>query len=161
MTDPRSSRPEPVSNRVVLLGAVGLVVVLLLGILIVVLAGDDTPAGSPPTSAPVPITTPDGAVVPSGDSPSIIPRPNEGTGPVEAGDPGGAAQLALFGLLALSIAGIGFMIFHGGKKTQANRARWLAAAEQPEPPATGSTEPHSTETQANETLDSPSDHSPT
>lgn len=155
MTDPRSSRPEPVSNRIVLLGAVGLVVILLLGILIVVLAGDDTPAGSPPTSAPITVITPDGSVVPGGDRPSIIPRPNEGTGPTEAGDPGGAAQLALFGLLALSIGGIGFMIFRGGKKTQANRARWLAAAEQPEPPATGSTEANPTKSP-----DSPSDHSP-
>lgn len=159
MTDPRSSRPEPVSNRIVLLGAVGLVVILLLGILIVVLSGDDTPAGSPPTSAPVTVTTPDGSLVPDGDRPSIIPRPNEGTGPTEAGDPGGSAQLALFGLLVLSIGGIGFMVFHGGKKTQANRARWLAAAEQPEPPATGSTEAQATETQATETRDSPSDHS--
>lgn len=134
MTAPRSSRPEPISNRSVALGAVGLVVILLLGILIVVLAGDDTPAGSPRTA--VPITTPDGSVVPGGDRPSSIPLPSEGTGPVEAGDPGGAAQLALFGLLILSVAAIGFVIFRGGKKTRANRALWLAAAERPEPPAT-------------------------
>lgn len=135
MTDPQSSRPEPVSNRMVALGAVGLVVILLLGILIVVLAGDDTPAGSPPTTVPVTVTTPDGSVVPGGERPSSIPLPSEGTGPTESGDPGGVEQLALFGLLVVAVAGIGFVIFRGGKKTRANRALWLAAAEQPEPSA--------------------------
>lgn len=115
----------------VALGAVSLVGILLAGILIVVLAGDDTPAGSPRTTTAV--TTPDGSVVPGGDRPNSIPRPNEGTGPTESGDPGGIEQLGLFGLLLAAVAGIGFMIFRGGKKTRANRALWLAAAEQPEP----------------------------
>lgn len=139
MTSSQSSRPESISNRTVAFGAVGLVVILLLGILIVVLAGDDTPVGSPGTTIPVTVTTPDGSVVPGSDSPSIIPRPNEGTGPTEAGDPGGASQLALFGVLILSLAVIGFVVFRGGKKTRANRALWLAAANEPEPPPSGST----------------------
>lgn len=138
MTAPRSSRPEPISNRSVALGAVGLVVILVLGIVIVVLAGDDTPAGSPTTSAPVLVTTPDGSVVPGGERPSSIPLPSEGVGPTDPGDPGGVEQLALFGLLILSVAGIGFVIFRGGKKSRANRARWLAAADQPEPSPVGS-----------------------
>lgn len=136
MTAPRSSRPEPISNRSVALGAVALVLILLLGIVIVVLAGDDTPTGSPKTS--VPITTPDGSVVPDGERPSSIPQPNEGRAPTDPGDPGGAEQLALFSLLILSVAGIGFVIFRGGKKSQANRARWLAAADEPESTPTGS-----------------------
>ena len=136
MAAPRSSRPEPISNRTVALGAVALVVILLLGILIVVLSGDDTPTGGAANTVPATVTTPDGSVVPGGERPSSIPLPSQGKGPTDAGDPGGAEQLILFGLLMLSVGGIGFMIFRGGKKTRANRALWLAAAEQPEPPAT-------------------------
>lgn len=62
-------------------------------------------------------------------APSIIPNPAEGVAPEDAGDPGGWQQLALFGLLAASLLGIGVVVFRGGKKAQANRARWRAAAE--------------------------------
>ena len=61
-------------------------------------------------------------------SPDIIPNPAEGVGPSDPGDPGGWQQLALFGLLAASLLGIGFVIFRGSKRAQANRARWREAA---------------------------------
>src|SRR5690606_7150865 len=83
--------------------------------------------------------TPDGSTIPNSQSPGIIPDPSEGRGPVDSGDPGGSEQLALFGVLVLAIVGIGFVVFRGGRKAQANRAIWLANADEPEradsPPA--------------------------
>ncbi len=38
-------------------------------------------------------------------TPHIIPRPNSGHAPTEAGDRGGALQLGLLGLLVVSVSG--------------------------------------------------------
>lgn len=64
-----------------------------------------------------------------GAKPHIIPRPNEGRAPEEPGDRGGWAQLSLLGLIVVAVVGIGYAVVRGTKKTRANRAAWLAAAE--------------------------------
>lgn len=58
----------------------------------------------------------------------MIPQPNEGKAPKDSGDRGGWAQLALFGLLVVAIAGIGAVVLRGNAKARRNRAAWRAAA---------------------------------
>jgi hypothetical protein len=41
----------------------------------------------------------------------IIPRPNSGHDPAEAGDRGGALQLAVLGLLVAGVGFVGFKVF--------------------------------------------------
>ena len=41
----------------------------------------------------------------------IIPRPNSGHEPTEAGDRGGALQLAVLGLIVVGVSVVGFNIF--------------------------------------------------
>lgn len=62
-------------------------------------------------------------------SPAIIPKPNSGEAPDEAGDRGGWAQLALLGMIVLALGGIGFAVARGSRRSRANRAEWLAAAD--------------------------------
>jgi len=131
MSEIRSARPDPVSRRTIVLSAAALVAVLIAGIMIVVVSGDDSPTGTP-TTLPVTITTPDGSVVPAGQNPSIIPDPSQGQGPTEPGDPGSAEQLGLLAVLLVALIGIGVVVFRGSRKTQARRAQWLAAANEPE-----------------------------
>ena len=64
-----------------------------------------------------------------GAKPHIIPRPNDGHRPTNNGDRGGWEQLALMGLIMGSMAGIGVVVFYGGRKARANRALWRAAGE--------------------------------
>lgn len=63
-----------------------------------------------------------------GGKPHIIPRINDGAPPKKPGDRGGWEQLAIFGLMASALAGIGFAIFRGGKTARANRGMWFDAA---------------------------------
>ncbi len=62
-----------------------------------------------------------------GATPNIIPRPGEGKAPSAPNERGGGVQLALFGLVLAAMAGIGVMIFRGGKTEQAGQAEWAAA----------------------------------
>ena len=73
-----------------------------------------------PGSEPQPTATESG-------TPHIIDRPNSGSKPTNPGDRGGSEQLLLFGGMVLALGGIGFVIFRGGSKAQANRERWKAA----------------------------------
>lgn len=59
--------------------------------------------------------------------PTSIPRPGSGTAPQRPGDRGGWEQLAIFGLTLASMAGIGVVIFRGGKKARAGKALWAEA----------------------------------
>jgi hypothetical protein len=62
-----------------------------------------------------------------GATPNIIPRPGEGKAPASPNERGGSEQLALFGLVLAAMAGIGVVIFRGGKSARAGRAEWMAA----------------------------------
>jgi hypothetical protein len=64
-----------------------------------------------------------------GSKPHIIPRPNSGKAPEEAGDRGGWAQLSLLGLIVVAIGGVSYGVVRGTKRSRANRSAWLAAAE--------------------------------
>lgn len=64
-----------------------------------------------------------------GAKPHIIPRPNEGQEPEEAGDRGGWAQLGLLGLIVVSMAGIAMVVVRGSSASRARRQAWLIAAE--------------------------------
>jgi hypothetical protein len=46
----------------------------------------------------------------AGQTKSVIPKPNSGSAPQQAGDRGGALQLGLFGVLVLALAFIGAVI---------------------------------------------------
>jgi uncharacterized protein HemX len=69
---------------------------MLLGALVCVVALAVPAGGQEPTSSTRP------PAVPSQD---IIPRPDSGAAPQEAGDRGGALQLALLALLVVAIGG--------------------------------------------------------
>lgn len=57
-------------------------------------------------------------IAPGAEAPQIIPRPDVGAEPEEAGDRGGALQLALLGLLVVAIGGAVLLLVH-----QSQRAR--------------------------------------
>jgi len=61
------------------------------------------------------------------EAPHIIPTPAEGRAPENPGDPGGWEQLALFGVLILAFALIGFLIWRTSRKARAAQAARLAA----------------------------------
>lgn len=78
-------------------------------------------------TAPQVAVGPAGAVpVQDGEAPSqdIIPEPNSGREPEEAGDRGGALQLAILGLVVAAILGGGTYV-----ALQARRARYSASSE--------------------------------
>ncbi|MFZ6002863.1 MAG: hypothetical protein ACOYXM_02920 [Actinomycetota bacterium] len=67
--------------------------VLALGLSVVVVVGQQAPLlgqEAPTTAVP---------------APDIVPKPNSGSAPAEAGDRGGALQLAVLGLVILAIGG--------------------------------------------------------
>lgn len=85
-------------------------------------AGNVVPGGDP-------AATPGADTVPeAGGRPGIIPDPTEGRGASAPEEPGGWMQLALFGVLALALLGIGYRAFRGGSRARTNRAAWHAAA---------------------------------
>ncbi|MGE3621790.1 MAG: hypothetical protein AB7L84_15145 [Acidimicrobiia bacterium] len=87
-----------------LLGSLALTLTLATGP--VTAAGAQEPGRSTTTLAPA---------VPA---PDIIPRPNSGSEPTEAGDRGGALQLGLLGLLVAAVGGGGYALAR-----QSRRAR--------------------------------------
>jgi hypothetical protein len=66
---------------------------------------------------PTTTTTEAGEVVPT---PDIVPAPNSGDEPTEAGDRGGALQL---GLLAVVLAGIGLVVYLARRQSLRARGR--------------------------------------
>ena len=100
--------------------AAGLIlgVVILLGVVIVAATSDPGPRRD--TQGQL---TEDG-----GAKPHIIPRPGEGRAPQNPGDRGGSEQLALFGVMAVALGGIGFMALRGGRRARTGREAWKAAA---------------------------------
>jgi hypothetical protein len=61
-----------------------------------------------PTSTPTTVAMTDDSQ--AGQTKSVIPKPNSGSAPEQAGDRGGALQIGLFGVLVLALAFIGAVI---------------------------------------------------
>jgi len=125
--------PTEYSRKTFVLAGVVMLVLLFLGALAAgfYVDANDTPMGGAETATIDDAPAPKGAPAPPAGAtkPSSLPRPADGRAPEEDGDPGGWQQIALFGLLAASMLGIGAAIFVGSRRTRANKAAWLAAAE--------------------------------
>ena len=105
------------SRKTLILSALALGLVLVLGVAVVALTTDSSPRRDTQGQTPEA----------GGSKPHIIPRPGDGQAPQSPGDRGGWEQLTLFTVMLGAMAGIGVVIFRGGRKARANRARWLAA----------------------------------
>lgn len=68
-----------------------------------------------PTAAQEPTTASTTVAVPPQD---IIPRPNSGSEPQEAGDRGGALQLGLLALVVTAIGGTVLVLVHRSRRSQ-------------------------------------------
>jgi len=55
-------------------------------------------------------------------APDIIPQPNTDSAPTEAGDHGGALQLALLGLVVVAIGGAAFVIVRQSRRARADES---------------------------------------
>jgi hypothetical protein len=82
--------------------------------------GRDSPPPTPPTS----VTEPDAQVPDEG----IIPEPDSGRPPEEAGDRGGALQLAVLGLIVL---GVGLIAAQVVRQARRNRDATASPADHP------------------------------
>jgi uncharacterized protein HemX len=82
-------------------------------------AGAASAQGTPPSGQ----RSVDGSIDTSGEplpEPHMIPRPNEGHEPIDAGDRGGALQLGLLALLVVVIAGGVAYAVHESRKARAD-----------------------------------------
>jgi hypothetical protein len=107
-------------RRTLVVSALALIVVIVGGMAIVAITSDASARNETKTQAAAEARGADAA-------PSIIPQPGEGQEPKSANERGGSEQLALFGLVLAAMAGIGVVVFRGGKTARAGRAEWLAA----------------------------------
>jgi uncharacterized protein HemX len=89
-------------------------------ILLIALVAVPLSAGGSYAGAQVDPTTTTSVVVelPPAD---IIPQPNSGAAPEEAGDRGGALQLALLGIIVLAVAAGVAHVVRQARRTQAER----------------------------------------
>lgn len=55
------------------------------------------------------------------ESQGIVPEPNSGVAPTEAGDRGGALQTALFVLVIVGVGGIAYLVVRESRKAKAAR----------------------------------------
>ncbi len=58
---------------------------------------------------------------------TVIPTPNQGVAPKDPGDRGGWEQLALMGILIVTLTGIGVFVVRGRGAKRPARAAWEAA----------------------------------
>jgi hypothetical protein len=58
---------------------------------------------------------------PPEERPRIIPRPNSGHPPIDAGDRGGALQFTVLGAIVLGVTGIGFLMYRESRRNLADR----------------------------------------
>jgi len=83
------------------------------------------PTTEPPEGIGDPATDPDGDIA-TDDAPlqggHIIPQPNSGREPTDAGDRGGALQVALFFVIVAGVAGLGGLAYRDVRKAQRRRA---------------------------------------
>jgi len=113
----RRSASSEIDRRTIIWSAVVLVGALLVGVIVVAVTYDPGP------------TNPAPAQTGGAEAPRIIPQPNSGTAPDDAGDRGGWEQLALMGLIMAALVGIGIVALRGpGSKARAGREAWKAAA---------------------------------
>lgn len=110
-------------RRTLVVSALALIVVIVGGMAIVAITSDASARNETKNRAAVEAGEAGGADA----APSIIPQPGEGQEPKSANERGGSEQLALFGLVLAAMAGIGVVVFRGGKTARAGRAEWLAA----------------------------------
>ena len=73
----------------------------------------DPVAGDTSTTAP---TTSDAP-----EPPGIIPEPNRGVEPEDAGDRGGGLQSAVFGLIVLGLVGMGALVVRESRRAQSRK----------------------------------------
>jgi hypothetical protein len=98
---------------------------LLAGLAALVLLVPAVHAGAAPVQDPGQRSV-DGSIDTSGEplpEPHIIPRPNEGHQPIDAGDRGGALQLALLGLMVVAVGGGVAYAVHESRKARAGQAQ--------------------------------------
>lgn len=113
-------------RRTLVVSALALIVVIVGGMAIVAITSDASARNETKNRAAVEAGEAGGAGG-ADAAPSIIPQPGEGQEPKSANERGGSEQLALFGLVLAAMAGIGVVVFRGGKTARAGRAEWLAA----------------------------------
>jgi hypothetical protein len=70
----------------------------------------------------------------AGQTKSVIPKPNSGSAPEQAGDRGGALQLGLFGVLVLALAFIGAVIIRSTMRNSRIRDAGLQKGSGPRDP---------------------------
>jgi hypothetical protein len=100
---------------------------MLLGAVLALTGAATAPTGDRPST-----TT--STTQPGYEPPHIIPRPNSGHAPTEAGDRGGALQL---GLLALIVGGLGLivvLIVRDSRRARASANRGPYRKDAPRPP---------------------------
>lgn len=123
----RRSASGQLDRRTILLSAGLLFGVLIVGIAIFAVAYDPGPKG-PAVTADGTAGIAEGEELSEGGAPAIVPEPNSGTAPADAGDRGGWAQLGLLGLVVVAIGGIATVVVRGGgSDAKARRAAWRAA----------------------------------
>ncbi|HXH56636.1 hypothetical protein [Iamia sp.] len=99
-----------------------LVVLIVVAALFAGGAGDEQTSSTRTTEA----CTPDDAACrtaqQSPERPGIIPRPGEGQAPSDPGDPGGWAQVTLFGLIVVAIAVIIGLVVRSARRARSRGA---------------------------------------
>ena len=55
------------------------------------------------------------------EPPGIIPKPNQGAEPTDAGDRGGGLQSAVFGLIVLGLVGMGALVVRESRRAQSRK----------------------------------------
>jgi hypothetical protein len=70
----------------------------------------------------------------AGQTKSVIPKPNSGSAPQQAGDRGGALQIGLFGVLVLALAFIGAVVIRSTMRNSRIRDAGLQKGSSPRNP---------------------------
>lgn len=95
-------------RRAALVAAALIVAGLSLLIPVVAVGAQEAPSTGETSVTPVP-------------TPHIIPEPNSGHEPVDAGDPGGALQLLLLTIIVVAVAGITLNVVRQSRRARADR----------------------------------------
>ncbi len=119
---------RPRSRAHLLLAIAGAVVAALaLTLAVAAPAGAQQGGDSPPTSEDTPVPVP-----------RIIPLPNTGTKPTDAGDRGGALQILVFVALVVGVSSIAALAVHDARRSRRRAAEAEAASEdEAEPQSSG------------------------